>query len=147
VKALLTIVQLMAHGPGGADAGSHVSEFVPVQSPSRLPLMVTPDCVTETVCPATVSDPVRAVVDELAATEKKTVPLPLPDAPDVIVTKDELLTAVHVQPDWASTLIVPVPPLEPNDEGAAVRTLKVQGGPPENAVTSATLASEPCGFE
>jgi len=55
------------------------------------------DWLTVKVCPATVSVPLRSG-PELAAMLKFTVPLPLPDAPDVIVRKDELLDAFHAHP-------------------------------------------------
>jgi hypothetical protein len=48
----------------------------------------------------------------LAAIVKATLPFPPPDAPDVIVSQDALLDAVHVQPLAALTaIVVPVPPL------------------------------------
>ena len=40
-------------------------------------------------------------------------PLPVPGLPPVIVIQSALLTAVHAQPLWVVTLIVPVPPLGP----------------------------------
>jgi hypothetical protein len=39
-----------------------------------------------------------------------TVPLPLPDAPEVMVIQDELLVAVQVQPVDVVTLTLLVPP-------------------------------------
>src|SRR5258708_40217672 len=54
--------------------------------------------VTVTVCPATVTVPVRAVVSGLAAKAKATVPLPLPEAPLVTVIQPVLLNAVQLQP-------------------------------------------------
>jgi hypothetical protein len=44
----------------------------------------------------------------LAATLKPTGPLPVPFAPDVIVTHEALLVAVHAQPAPAVTVTVPV---------------------------------------
>ena len=57
--------------------------------------------------------PVRWLAPVLAATEKPTVPLPLPVAPEVIVIKDELLTAVHAQLPVDVTLTIPVLPEAP----------------------------------
>ena len=59
---------------------------------------VTPAWVTVTVCPATVSVPVRWVVAVLAATVKLTPPLPDPLAPAVMVIQLALVAAVHEQP-------------------------------------------------
>ena len=72
-----------------------------------------------TFWPATVSEPVRALDAGFAATEKVTVPLPFPEAPDRIVTKPELLAAVQAQPGAAVTLTVPVPPPPGNEAGTA----------------------------
>lgn len=57
-----------------------------------------PAWVTETVCPAIVSVPVRGEVPGLAAIEKATAPVPLPLAPELTVSQAVLLVAVHVQP-------------------------------------------------
>jgi hypothetical protein len=51
----------------------------------------------------------------LADTLKPTVPLPLPDDPDVIVIQDALLTAVQGQPPAEDTATVPVPAAGPRD--------------------------------
>jgi uncharacterized membrane protein len=61
------------------------------------------------VCPATVMVPVRAG-PVLAATEKLTVPLPVPVAPAVMVIQASLLVAVQAQPAAAVTLVEPAPP-------------------------------------
>jgi hypothetical protein len=53
-------------------------------------------CETVKVCPAMVIVPVRAP-PEFAATLNSTVPFPLPLAPDVTVTQEALLVAVHAQ--------------------------------------------------
>ena len=53
---------------------------------------------TVKVWPAMVAVPVRAVVTVLAATDRATVPLPLPLAPLVTVSQDAVLAAVHAQP-------------------------------------------------
>jgi hypothetical protein len=52
-------------------------------------------------------------VPAFAATRYSTEPLPLPDPPDEIVSQLALPVAVHVQPDPAVTLIVPVDPSAP----------------------------------
>ena len=59
--------------------------------------------------PATVSVPVRVLVEGFAVTLYVTVPLPLPVAPAVTVIHDALLAAVQVQPVAAVTVIVAVP--------------------------------------
>jgi hypothetical protein len=60
--------------------------------------------ITVTVCPATVSVPVRYASGELAATSYRTVPLPVPLAPDVIVSQDALLVAVQPQDEPVVTV-------------------------------------------
>ena len=66
-----------------------------------------PDCVKLTTLP-----PIEMLADRaapvFAATLYATDPLPLPDAPELIVRKLALLTAVHAQPVAAVTGIVPV---------------------------------------
>ena len=59
-------------------------------------------CVTVNVWPAMVSVPFRGA-PPLAATVNETDPLPLPDAPDVTVIHDTLLTAVHGHTDVVVT--------------------------------------------
>jgi hypothetical protein len=44
-----------------------------------------------------------------------TVPLPVPELPDVIVTHEALLAAVHAQPAPAVTVTLADPPDEEND--------------------------------
>jgi len=64
------------------------------------------------VCPAIVSDPLLALKG-LDATVNVTEPLPLPIAPDVIVSQETLLVAVHMHPFAAETLTAgpaPTPP-------------------------------------
>jgi hypothetical protein len=72
-------------------------------------------CVTVNVCPATVSVPVRELPVEFAAAENVTRPLPVPDAPWVIVSQVALLVAVHVQPLVDVTVIDPEPPTDATD--------------------------------
>lgn len=72
---------------------------------------VQPDaCVTVKVCPAAIIVPVRAA-SLFAATEKFTVPLPLPLPPEVIVIHESLLAAVHEQPVPEMMLKLPAAPL------------------------------------
>jgi hypothetical protein len=61
------------------------------------------------VCPPIVSvaDLAAPVV---AAAENFTSPLPFPLDPDVIVSQDALLVAVHAHPDPVVTATVPEPP-------------------------------------
>ena len=66
--------------------------------------------------PAIVSVPVRDDDPVLAATVKLTLPFPDPDAPAVTeIHVVLLLTAVHVQPAVAVTVLLPVPPVGVND--------------------------------
>lgn len=74
-----------------------------------------------TVWPAIVTVPILAAAVFTAALID-TVPLPLPEAPAVIVNHDVLLVAVHGQPSPAVTFtgLVP-PPLAPTDRVVALR--------------------------
>ena len=71
-------------------------------------VQTTPACVTVTVSPPTVSVPVRGDRLVFAATLKFTVPSPEPLAPDVMVSHEAELAAVHEQPASVSTLTVPL---------------------------------------
>ena len=62
----------------------------------------------EKVCPATVKVPVLEA-PVLALTEKATVPLPVPLAPEVIQIQLSLLFAVQAQPLPAVTDTLPLP--------------------------------------
>jgi hypothetical protein len=84
--------------------------------------------VTVTVCPATVSVPVRDVVEVFAATVNATVPLPVPELPLLTVIHAALLAAVHVQPVPAVTPTDPLPPADVSD-AEVVESVKVQGAP------------------
>ena len=64
------------------------------------------DWFTVNVCPATVSVPLRAL-PVLAATLKPTEPLPEPLVPEVIVSHDALLLAVHAHPLVVVTATLP----------------------------------------
>jgi hypothetical protein len=66
-------------------------------------------CVTVNVWPAIVNVPVRKTPG-FTATVKLTVPLPVPEAPDVTVIQLTLATAVHEHPVPAVTALEPVPP-------------------------------------
>ena len=73
-----------------------------------------PDWVTVKVCPATVKAPARAPESVFDVIEKASVPVPEPDEPEVIVSQGALLTAVQEQPLFATTPIVPLPPVDVN---------------------------------
>ena len=120
--ALLDTTQVSAHRCGEPEVGVHACEVVPLQLPSNCPGDV-PDCVMTTFSPATARVPVRDDPDGFAATEKVTLPLPVPEAPAVIATKEELLTAVQEQPGSAVTAMVPVPPDDGNDAGLGLLTV------------------------
>ncbi len=84
-------------------------------------------CSTVTVCPAIVSDALRAGPG-FAATENCTWPLPLPVAPLAIVTHEAPLAAVHAQPPGLVTWTVPVFAAEPTLRLVAL-TPNEQSGP------------------
>ena len=65
------------------------------------------------VFPATDRVPLRAAAVELAETEYRTLPLPLPLLPEVIEIQVTLLRAVQEHPLGAVTAMVPVYPPEP----------------------------------
>jgi len=94
---------------------------------ARLPEKDAAVCVIVKLVPATVSVAVRAA-PVFVATEKVTVPFPLPDDPVEIVTNVALLAAVHVQPVPAVTATDPVPPAAPNAEAEIPPTVTVQDG-------------------
>ena len=87
-----------------------------------------------TVWPATVNVPERGDVAELAAIEKATAPLPLPLAPDVMVSHGLLLVAVHVQPPAVVTVVLLTLAGAPG-VSVAGDTAKVQGTPAWVTVT------------
>jgi hypothetical protein len=70
---------------------------------------------TVNVWPAMLSDPEREFEVVFAATEYDTVPLPLPDAPAVIVIHDAALVADHGQPGTPVTVTDPVEAAPPTD--------------------------------
>jgi hypothetical protein len=67
---------------------------------------------TVTVCPATERVPDRAA-PVFSATEKVTVPVPVPLTPDVTVMNDAFDKAVHAQPEFAFTVTVDEPAVAP----------------------------------
>jgi hypothetical protein len=69
-----------------------------------------PACEIWRVCPAAVRVAVRAAAFLFCGALKVTVPLPVPLAPDVMVSQVALLVAVQVHPVPVVTLAVPVPP-------------------------------------
>jgi hypothetical protein len=70
-----------------------------------------PFCVTEIVMPATVSEPLRLLVDVFAATEKLTDPFPVREPPPLVtVIQPLLLVAFQVQPFPVVTFTLPDPP-------------------------------------
>src|SRR4029453_8175053 len=82
--------------------------------PDRCRTVCYRDCLTVTVCPAIVIVPVRLRGRPVyGATEKVTVPFPLPLSPPVMVIQEALLWAVHGHPVPAVTITLPVPPSLP----------------------------------
>jgi hypothetical protein len=75
---------------------------------------VCPDCVTVKGCPAIVIVPVRDAVSGLGETLKSTVPVPLPEAPELTVMKGEFDVAFHAHPEGAITVTLPLPPEDGN---------------------------------
>jgi len=65
---------------------------------------------TVKVCPAAVIVPEREEFEVFAATENPTVPLPLPEVPEVTVIQLALLVAAQLQPLWVFTFVEPLPP-------------------------------------
>jgi hypothetical protein len=94
------------------------------------------------VCPAMLSVPVREVVAVFALAEKLTVPLPLPEAPAVIVSHDAPLVAVHAQPTAALTPTDPVDAAAPTDADDADRA-GAQGADLANVFERALVVDPP----
>ena len=69
-----------------------------------------PACVTVKTWPAIVNVPVRGDVAVFGATENRTVPLPVPDAPTTTESHPTLPAAVHSQRAGVFTLTEIVPP-------------------------------------
>ena len=78
-----------------------------------------PGSATVNVCPAIVSVPLIPLALLLELAENETVPLPVPDAPDVTDTQPALLAAFQAQPEGAVTFTMPEPPLEPKEAEVA----------------------------
>ena len=119
------------------DAADAVSDKLPVRPPAGASTAVgetvkvhggaAAACVTVTAWPATVSVAVRGEASGLGAAEYCTLPLPVPLAPEVIVSQAALLDAVHVQVSPDAMSIDPVPPLAPTDS-LVLDSEYVQGG-------------------
>lgn len=117
--AVVTVLLLeLAPAPGV----SAVGETVKLQGDGA------PAWVTVTVWPATVSVPVRGELAVFAAMENATPPLPLPVAPDVIVSHAALLAAVQVQPASVVTVLLLEVAAAPGLSEVG-ETVKVQGTP------------------
>jgi hypothetical protein len=67
-------------------------------------------CETETFFPATLNEPLREVVPLFAAAVYETVPSPVPDAPELIVSHGVVVVAVHAQLLPVVTATVAGPP-------------------------------------
>ena len=76
----------------------------------------------------------RGDVVVLAAIEKAVVPLPLPVAPDVIVSHELLLVAVQEQPLVVVTVALPMPAVDAGLSEVG-ETLNVQAAPAWVTVT------------
>jgi hypothetical protein len=100
-------------------------------------------CVTVNVMPATLSVPVRDAVAVFAVAEKFTVPLPLPDAPAVIVSQEAPLVAVHAHPVAAFTPTEPDEAAAPSAADAADRAGAQGGALRANAFDTALVAEPP----
>ena len=74
-----------------------------------------PACTTVKIKPAKVTLVVLEAASVLAETEYVTVPLPVPFAPEVIVTHDATLAVVQLQVLEVVTVRLPVPPAAVND--------------------------------
>lgn len=86
------------------------------------------DCVTVNGKPAIAIVPVRELTPAFAPTKYLTVPFPVPAAPEVMVSQDAPLDAVHaVVCTVAVTCVEPVPPLAPMlaDEAESVNVFGV----------------------
>jgi hypothetical protein len=128
----------------GHDESDAVSDTLPLTPPAGASTVdgdtenaqVTAAAAWETVTlwPAITSVPVRGEVSELATAEYWTVPLPLPLAPEGIVSHPASLAAVHAQPSPADTLIEPLPPPAPTDS-LVLESVNVHGGAAAPCVT------------
>jgi hypothetical protein len=82
------------------------------------------------VFPAAAMVAERVDVVVLAATVKATVPLPVPDVPEVIVIHGALVDALHAQvPAEAVTAMEPVPPVSPTFcDAGEIENVQAGGG-------------------
>lgn len=85
------------------------------------------DCVTVTVCPATVNVPVRDG-PVVAATSNCTLPFDDPDVDPWMAIQGAVVDAVHVHPLPAVTVTVPDPPFAPNACEVGTTTNAQAGG-------------------
>jgi hypothetical protein len=87
-------------------------------------------CVTVNVFPAATIVPVRELVPVLAETANATVPLPVPDCPDVMLIHAALVVAVHAQlPVDAVTAIEPDAPVSATLwDGGEIENVHAGGG-------------------
>lgn len=76
---------------------------------------VAPAWLTLTARPATVAEADRPLVAALPVTAKVTVPLPVPEAPEVTDSQATLSVAVQAHPGVAVTVAVKVPPAAPSE--------------------------------
>lgn len=82
----------------------------PVSAEAVTVWAATPACVRVNERPSMVDAAIRGDVAALAATEKTTVPLPVPAPPEVMDIQGAALAAVHAHPLCVVTLTFPVPP-------------------------------------
>jgi hypothetical protein len=87
-----------------------------------------PAWLTVKVLPPIVIVPVRGVVPAFGDTTYVTEPLPVPDAPPLIVIQESLLAAVHEQSAPTLTGTTPVNPVDPRFAEAA-EMVGIQGAP------------------
>jgi hypothetical protein len=98
---------------------------VPTTDPDGAPSVKvhgTPASCTLSVLPAIVTEPLRTVAVALAVALMVTDPGPVPDAPAVTLTQEELVAAVQPQPAGDVTVMTAGPPLDVSetDVGAIV---------------------------
>lgn len=86
----------------------------------RLKVQDAPDCVRLKLCPAIVSVVMRGELPGFGATDRTTVPLPVPLAPLDMVTHEGGEETVHAQPKFVCTVTVWFPPEEPMEADRGV---------------------------
>jgi hypothetical protein len=104
------VVVVAVHGQDVPETTLNV-RLVAIASTAKLltdtvPMQPVAACVTVTVWPATVNVPVRGLPVAFCAMENETAPMPEPVAPDVIVSHEVVVVAVHEQEVPAMTLSV-----------------------------------------